>query len=106
MVFLFLCARVLGLISVDFALVGLYVGASAQAVLIIRFLRLCWKMNVPPEPFYNPPTVNCAVTCVVGVALGMHPRHWLISGSFIYALVLVVFLVPPQVRTASPLHRA
>ena len=31
------------------------------------------------------------------MALGLPPRHWIVSGSFIYALVLVVFLVPPQV---------
>ena len=104
MVFLFLCARVLGFVSIDAALVGLYLGAFAQLALIIRFILQCWRHSVAPEPFRNQPTANCAVTSIVGVALGMHPRHWLVSGSFIYTLVLVVFLVPPQVRTPPYTH--
>ena len=71
---------------------------------------------LPPglEPFWNPPTVNCAVTTIVSAQLralyggggdgggggGGYavPPLWLIRGSFVYAVALELVLVPPQVN--------
>ena len=40
--------------------------------------------------------MNCAVTSIVGAA-HFGPRHWVVLGSFVYAVVLEAVLVPPQV---------
>ena len=100
MVFLFIAARVVAGMSLAAAGAMVFLGALLQALILAAFLRACWRTRTAPEPFWNPPTVNCAVTAIVGAQLrarGAAVPAWLISGSFACALALQLGLVPPQV---------
>jgi tellurite resistance protein TehA-like permease len=96
---LFVVARVVApVVSTDadaVVRVATYVYAAAQLMLISWFLSRCWRLRVLPEPFWNPPTVNCAVTAIVGAQCGA--EAWIVQGSLFMAVTLQVLLVPPQV---------
>mmetsp|Transcript_11010 Transcript_11010/g.12581 ORF Transcript_11010/g.12581 Transcript_11010/m.12581 type:complete len:421 (+) Transcript_11010:439-1701(+) len=98
-VYLFVCARLIHerFRAYSAASILWYIGAILQVILISVFFHACWKTKTYPEPFWNPPTINCAVVAIAGCLIGASPTHWLVLGSFIYALVLQILLVPPQV---------
>lgn len=86
---------------------GACVGAVAQLLLLIAFFVACYRKRCYPEPLWNPPTVNCAVTSIV-LAPRLGANQWVVMGSFLLAVSLQATLVPPQVwrtvrdRTVSP----
>ena len=83
---------------------GVWVGAVAQLVIMFAFLGLCVRDDVPPEPMYNPPTVNCAVTSIAGAALVSRSSasgfaaatDGLVLFSFGLAVFLMLAFVPSQ----------
>ena len=100
MVYILVVARVaaapVALDSVAVARVaGSYVFAVAQALLLLWFIWRCQRLRLRPEPFWNPPTINCALTAIVGAQVGA--ASWVVIGSFGLAIVLQVVLVPVQV---------
>lgn len=90
MTFLFVTLRLLPSSAVA---VCVWIGAAAQLALMVTFLKACRDAGLPPEPVYNPPTVNCAVTAIVASSLD---QRELACASFILAVVLASILVPPQ----------
>ena len=96
MTYLFVLYRVVGLPCPACVGPGIHVGALAQVVVIAAFLRGCWTTGLKPEPLWNPPTVNCAVTTIVGVA-ALGADHWLVRASLWYAITLEILFVPWQV---------
>ena len=90
MALLFLASRLLGPSDAAFACV--YALSVVQLLMLALFLQRCWVNFTLPEPFWNPPTVNCAVTTIVAAALGM--PTWLIYGSFWFALLIQFIIVP------------
>lgn len=92
MTFLFVWTRL-----VPIAEPGIWLGAVAQLVILAAFLRACRLHGVLPEPLYNPPTVNCAVTAVVAAPLNLARLRGLTLGSFVFAVLLAALFVPAQV---------
>jgi hypothetical protein len=64
MTYLFILQRLVNLVLPHVVKPGIYVGAAAQAVLIVAFFVACFRRRCYPEPLWNPPTVNCAVTSI------------------------------------------
>ena len=60
-------------------------GSFLQVVVIVLFFKACWNASLGPEPLWNPPTVNCAVTSIVGAHV-LGGRHWIVLSFFLYAL--------------------
>ena len=96
MTYLFVLVRVVALPCPACVGPGIHVGAAAQVAVIAAFLASCWAAGLKPEPLWNPPTVNCAVTTIAGVAT-LGAGHWLVRASLWYAMGLQVLLVPWQV---------
>ncbi|KAJ8609883.1 hypothetical protein CTAYLR_007493 [Chrysophaeum taylorii] len=98
MTFLFLCLRLVARASVVAALVGLWFGAAAQLAVMASFLAACYRERRWPEPLYNPTTVNCAVTAIVGASLAPRRRDVvsLTVASFCLAVFLAAVLVPVE----------
>jgi len=92
MALLFLTLHLLG--PGDAAYICVYILSVAQLIIMALFLQRCWVTGMLPEPFWNPPTVNCAVTTIVAAALDMPP--WLVRWSFGLAIVLQFSIVPIQ----------
>ena len=96
MTYLFVLVRVVALPCPACVGPGIHLGAVAQVAVIVAFLASCWATGLKPEPLWNPPTVNCAVTTIAGVAT-LGAGHWLLRASLWYAMGLQVLLVPWQV---------
>ena len=96
MTYLFVLVRVVALPCPACVGPGIHLGAVAQVAVIVAFLASCWATGLKPEPLWNPPTVNCAVTTIAGVAT-LGAGHWLVRASLWYAMGLQVLLVPWQV---------
>mmetsp|Transcript_21967 Transcript_21967/g.34120 ORF Transcript_21967/g.34120 Transcript_21967/m.34120 type:complete len:447 (+) Transcript_21967:84-1424(+) len=96
MTYLFVVVRVVKLPCPACIVPGIHAGAVLQLVVIGLFLAGCWRTGLKPEPLWNPPTINCAVTAIVGVA-ALGANHWLVRSSLWYALALQVLFVPWQV---------
>lgn len=90
MALLFLTLRLLG--TSDASAIGVYALSTVQLILLVLFLQRCWTTSTLPEPFWNPPTINCAVTTIVAAGLGM--PDWLVYWSFRLALFLQITIVP------------
>jgi len=80
---------------------GLWVGAGAQLVIMLAFLRGCYRERCWPEPLWNPPLCDACVTAIVAAMLwhggGLTNVEVLLFFSFGVAVVCVVLAVPPQV---------
>lgn len=82
--------------GVAVATVGLWLGAVTQLAILVAFAAACRRSRMWPEPLFNPPTVNCAVTSIVGASLGAGrgPVAALTFASFALAVALAAFLFP------------
>mmetsp|Transcript_11689 Transcript_11689/g.17469 ORF Transcript_11689/g.17469 Transcript_11689/m.17469 type:complete len:401 (-) Transcript_11689:283-1485(-) len=76
---------------------GPWLGALLQMIIMILFLRLCFKQNIWPEPLYNPPTINISVTAIAAITIPTTPTIYLAYFSFGLALVLTLLFFPIQV---------
>jgi tellurite resistance protein TehA-like permease len=92
MALLFLALRLLG--QSNASDISVYALSAVQLILLALFLQRCWATSTLPEPFWNPPTVNCAVTTIVAASLGM--PNWLVYWSFRLALFLQISIVPVE----------
>ena len=99
MVWQFLSLRLVYLASPTAARVLVAVGQALQLGLLVWFLAACWRTRTAPEPFWNPPTVNVAVSTVAGIGVGL-PAGFSVS-CFVLALFLQLALVPWQVWRVS-----
>ena len=99
MVWQFLSLRLVYLASPTAARVLVAVGQALQLGLLGWFLAACWRTRTAPEPFWNPPTVNVAVSTVAGIGVGL-PAGFSV-GCFVLALCLQLALVPWQVWRTS-----
>ena len=107
MTFLFAWVRLVAPYSWNaLAIGGLWFGALAQLIIFVAFMYLCLRDTVLPEPLYNPPTVNCAVTSIVGAtylasfskdSVFQESTVALVLASFVFAILLMCAFVPPQV---------
>ena len=48
--------------------------------LMVWFLWRCSRLRLLPEPFWNPPTVNCAVTSIIGAQAGA--AWWVVNADY------------------------
>ena len=105
MVLAFLASRLVVLESEGAARVLVVLAQCVQLLLLCWFLLVCWRTRTEPEPFWNPPTVNVAVSTVAGIAVGL--PAWFAVACFVLALALQFSLVPPQARhgRAAPTRR-
>ena len=99
MVWQFLSLRLVYLASPTAARVLVAVGQALQLGLLGWFLAACWRTRTAPEPFWNPPTVNVAVSTVAGIGVGL-PAGFSV-GCYVLALCLQLTLVPWQVWRTS-----
>ena len=99
MVWQFLSLRLVYLASPTAARVLVAVGQALQLGLLVWFLAACWSTRTAPEPFWNPPTVNVAVSTIAGIGVGL-PAGFSV-GCFVLALFLQLALVPWQVWRVS-----
>ena len=99
MVWQFLSLRLVYLASPTAARVLVAVGQALQFGLLVWFLAACRRTRTAPEPFWNPPTVNVAVSTVAGIGVGL-PAGFSV-GCFVLALCLQLALVPWQVWRTS-----
>ena len=95
MVWQFLSSRLVVLVSSTAAQALVALGEAIQLALMLWFLALCWRKRTAPEPFWNPPTVNVALSAAAGVAVGL-PTSFSVA-CFALALLLQFALAPPQV---------
>ena len=65
---------------------GAYAAGLLQLIILMVFLRACWKDGAAPEPYWNPVCMSCAATTIVAAPC-LGARHWLPMGSFGLALV-------------------
>ena len=79
-------ARLIGAASNAAATALVHAGAVLQLLILANFLHRCRREGERPAPFWNPPTVNCAVTAIVAAELGAAP--WLSLTSMGLALLL------------------
>ena len=100
MVWQFLSLRLVFLASPTAARVLVALGQALQLGLMGWFLAACWRTRAAPEPYWNPPTVNVAVSTVAGIGVGL-PTGFSV-GCFVLALCLQLALVPRQARRACP----
>ena len=74
---------------------GAYAAGGLQLIIMMVFLRACWRDGAAPEPYWNPVCMSCAATTIVAApCLGAH--HWLSMGSFGLALVICIMIAPPE----------
>ena len=74
---------------------GAYAAGVLQLIIMMVFLKACWKDGAAPEPYWNPVCMSCAATTIVAApCLGAH--HWLSMGSFGLALVICIMIAPPE----------
>ena len=99
MVWQFLSLRLVYLASPTAARVLVAVGQALQFGLLVWFLAACRRTRTAPEPFWNPPTVNVAVSTVAGIGVGL-PAGFSV-GCYVLALCLQLTLVPWQVWRTS-----
>ena len=64
MVLLFLASRLVRRASPEAARALIALGGAIQLGLLTWFVYVCWRTGTEPEPFWNPPTVNVAVSTV------------------------------------------
>ena len=74
---------------------GAYAAGALQLIILIAFLRACWKDGASPEPYWNPVCMSCAATTIVAAPC-LGARHWLPMGSFGLALVTCLIIAPPE----------
>ena len=75
--------------------IGAYAAGLLQLIILIAFLRACWKDGAAPEPYWNPVCMSCAATTIVAAPC-LGSRHWLPMGSFGLALVTCLMIAPPE----------
>ncbi len=74
---------------------GAYAAGGLQLIVMIVFLKACWREGAAPEPYWNPVCMSCAATTIVAAPC-LGARHWLSMGSFGLALVICVIIAPPE----------
>ena len=74
---------------------GAYAAGFLQLIILIAFLKACWKDGAAPEPYWNPVCMSCAATTIVAAPC-LGARHWLPMGSFGLALVTCLMIAPPE----------
>ena len=74
---------------------GAYAAGLLQLIILIAFLKACWKDGAAPEPYWNPVCMSCAATTIVAAPC-LGARHWLPMGSFGLALVICLMIAPPE----------
>ena len=75
--------------------IGAYAAGFLQLIILMFFLRACWREGAPPEPYWNPVCMSCAATTIVAAPC-LGSRHWLPMGSFGLALVTCLMIAPPE----------
>ena len=102
MTFLFCWLRlVVPRCSQTVAVLGLWIAAGAQLLILFSFLKACYRHRCYPEPFWGPPLCDCCVTAIVGAALwhggGLTNVEVLLLESFGLAVLCIVIVLPIQV---------
>ena len=75
--------------------IGAYAAGFLQLMILIAFLKACWKDGAAPEPYWNPVCMSCAATTIVAAPC-LGSRHWLPMSSFGLALVTCLMIAPPE----------
>ena len=75
--------------------IGAYAAGLLQLIILILFVKACWKDGAAPEPYWNPVCMSCAATTIVAAPC-LGARHWLPMGSFGLALVTCLMIAPPE----------
>jgi hypothetical protein len=74
---------------------GAYAAGFLQLIILIAFLKACWKDGAAPEPYWNPVCMSCAATTIVAAPC-LGARHWLSMSSFGLALATCLVIAPPE----------
>ena len=75
--------------------IGAYAAGVLQLIIMMFFLKTCWREGAAPEPYWNPVCMSCAATTIVAAPC-LGARHWLSMGSFGLALVICLMIAPPE----------
>jgi hypothetical protein len=74
---------------------GAYAAGALQLIIMMVFIRACWKDGAAPEPYWNPVCMSCAATTIVAAPC-LGARHWLSMSSFGLALLICLVIAPPE----------
>ena len=74
---------------------GAYAAGALQLIIMILFLKACWREGAAPEPYWNPVCMSCAATTIVAAPC-LGARHWLSMSSFGLALLICLVIAPPE----------
>ena len=75
---------------------GAYAAGVLQLIIMILFLKACWRDGAAPEPYWNPAVHVAGAATTYRRAPCLGARHWLSMGSFGLALLICLMIAPPE----------